>query len=109
MKFDKMFRLNKITDPVPDGMGGWIDTDNEENLGAINTFITPVTAEIMMKDFGVLSTTAIKIFTQQRVPNIKGMYLTYVDFYNGIEEKYEILQIADYGKYFMILAQKEGD
>ena len=90
-------------------MGGWIVSGGEEIIGTFYAFVTPVKAEIMMRDYGMVSTTAIKIFTKENIPKIDGMYLTYIDYADNIDEKFEILQIADYGKHFMILAQQEGD
>ena len=109
MKLDKAFRIIKFVDPVPDGMGGWIETAKEESLGTIFGFVTPVVAEKLLKDYGVVSTTAIKIFTKANLPKAENIFLKYFDYSDNIDQNYEILQVADYNKYTMILAQKEGD
>lgn len=109
MKLDKMFRIMRFVDPIPDGMGGWIETESEESIGTIFGFVTPAIADKLLKDYGVVSTTAIKIFTKDYVPKNDSIYLKYVDYSDNIDQNYEILQVADYEKYTMILAQKEGD
>ena len=109
MKLDKAFKVMRFVDPISDGMGGWIETAREESLGTILGFVTPVVAEKLLKDYGVVSTTAIKIFTKDNLPKTENIYLKYFDYSDNIDQNYEILQVANYEKYTMILAQKEGD
>lgn len=95
MKFDKKIDVLGET-RVEDGMGGWEVTKGV--IDTIKAFTTPVKAEIMLKEHGIVSTTAMKVFTKDHLPN------EFVQLqYN--EKEYRILQYADFGKVRMILVE----
>lgn len=95
MKFDKKMDILGES-RVDDGMGGSTVTDGV--IGTIQAFTTPVKAEIMLKEYGIVSTTALKIFTKDAIPNefVKLEYNT---------TKYKIIQLADFGKLRMLLVE----
>jgi hypothetical protein len=97
MKMDKEMIVLK-ENLVPDGMGGFIE-QGEVQEGRIFAFITPVSTEVMLKEHGVIRTTALKIFTKEILPDTN-----FQIEYAG--RKFEILQIADYGKVRMLLIQE---
>jgi hypothetical protein len=97
MKFDKRITLIK-ENLEPDGMGGYIE-QGETQVGTIMGFTTPVTAEIMLREHGIVTTTAMKIFTQSVIDE-ENFQIEYAD------RKFEVLQMADYGKFRMLLVQE---
>jgi hypothetical protein len=97
MKFDKRMKLIK-EELVSDGMGGFEVSGNFQ-VGTIQAFTSPVTAEIMLKEHGIVSTTALKIFTKDVIDE-ENFQIEYAD------RKFEILQQADYGKFRMFLVQE---
>jgi hypothetical protein len=104
MKFDKTVTL-KTTSKAPDGMGGW--TTTPVDAGTIACFTTPVKSEVLLKEYGIVSTSALKLFTKDLVPvrdtNGKKQTIT-ATLENGIE--YKILQYADFGKIRMVLVEE---
>lgn len=97
MRFDKEMALLK-ENLVSDGMGGYESTGFQQ-VGTIYALTTPVTAEIMMKEYGIVSTSAMKIFTKDEFDE-ENVQIEYLD------KKYEILQHSDYGKFRMLLVQE---
>lgn len=95
MKFDKKMNIIGET-KVSDGMGGW--TTQPDVIGSIQTFTTPVKAEIMLKEYGIVSTTSLMVFTKDNIPN------QFVQLQYG-EIKYKILQVSDFGKYRRFLVE----
>ena len=95
MKYDKQMDVLGET-RVSDGMGGWTTTKGV--IGAIQAFTTPVKAEIMLKEHGIVSTSALKVFTKDIVPN------AFVQLQYG-EVNYKILQLSDFGKIRMLLVE----
>ena len=81
---------------VSDGMGGWTVTQGV--IGSIQAFTTPVKAEIMLKEYGIISTSGLKVFTKEHLPS------EYVQLQHG-EVKYKILQLSDFGKLRMLLVE----
>lgn len=104
MKFDKTVTLS-TTSKTPDGMGGW--TTTPAYVGSIAAFTTPVKSEVLLKEYGIVSTSALKLFTKDQVPmrdsNGKKQTVT-VTLENGMA--YKILQYADFGKIRMVLVEE---
>ena len=104
MKFDKTVTLS-TTAKTPDSMGGW--TTTPVNAGTIACFTTPVKSEVLLKEYGIVSTSALKLFTKDQVPmrdsNGKKQTVT-VTLENGMA--YKILQYADFGKIRMVLVEE---
>lgn len=95
MKFNK--KMDILEDSkVEDGMGGWITSQNV--TGSILAFTTPVKAEILLKEYGIVSTTSLKVFTKDQLPNDQ----VQLQFGNI---KYKILQLSDFGKLRMLLVE----
>lgn len=95
MKFDKTMDIIGET-RVSDSMGGF-----EVSYGVTDTiqaFTTPVKAEIMLKEHGIVSTSALKVFTKDIIPN------EFVQLQYGTI-KYKILQLSDFGKLRMLLVE----
>ncbi|MCD4839733.1 hypothetical protein LRS37_12825 [Neobacillus sedimentimangrovi] len=95
MKFDKQMDIVS-EEKVSDGMGGYEVI--KVVIGSIQAFTTPVKAEIMLKEHGIVSTTALKVFTKDTLPN------EFVQLRYG-ETMYKILQLADFGKLRMLLVE----
>lgn len=103
MKFDKTITL--LTEKsVADGMGGW-NTEAVE-VAQIKAFITPVKAEVMLKEHGLVTSRAFKIITKTPLPT---------DLYDGKKSldfitvqqgnyNYKILQLLDY-KFNILLVE----
>ena len=104
MKFDKRATL-KTSTRVSDGIGGWVISP--AIIGTIDVFTTPVKSEVLLKGYGIVSTSALKLFTKSIVPmkdsNGKKQTITVV-LENGIE--YRIIQYADFGKIKMVLVEE---
>ena len=104
MKFDKTVTLS-TTSKTPDSMGGW--TTTPAYVGSIAAFTTPVKSEVLLKEYGIVSTSALKLFTKDLVPmrdsNGKKQTVT-VTLENGMA--YKILQYADFGKIRMVLVEE---
>ncbi|MGB3160388.1 MAG: hypothetical protein WBA84_03980 [Carnobacterium sp.] len=96
MQFNKKMDVLAQT-KVSDGMGGWIVST--EAVDTLDVLTAPVKAEIAMKEYGIITTTSLKVFT-------KGYLL---DEYSHLiidEKKYKTLQLADYGKIRMLLVEE---
>ena len=104
MKFDKTVTLN-TTSKTTDSMGGW--TTTPAYVGSIAAFTTPVKSEALLKEYGIVSTSALKLFTKDQVPmrdgNGKKQTVT-VTLENGMA--YKILQYTDFGKIRMVLVEE---
>ena len=74
---------------VSDGMGGWIDSDIPTKVAELSVRRAPVSAEMMLKQYGVVSTTAMKLYTEDTLP--KGD--NYIHYQGG---DYRILQTTEY-------------
>jgi hypothetical protein len=97
MKFDNRITLTK-EELVSDGMGGFV-VSGKVQVGTIQAFISPVSAELLLKEYGVVSTTALKIFTKDVIDE-ENFQIEYAD------RRFEVLQKADYGKFRMLLVQE---
>jgi hypothetical protein len=95
MKYDKKMDLLGET-RVSDGMGGYTVTNGV--IGTIQAFTTPVKAEIMLREHGIVSTSSLKVFTKDTVPT------EFVQLQHG-DVKYKILQLSDFGKIRMLLVE----
>lgn len=101
MNFDKVFEIVRKVE-ISDDMGGFEIL--EEIVGTLKAFTSPVTVEVMLKDYGVVSNSALKIFTESELPR-DHIHLKYEDKDKNTVIEYEILQISDYEKYKMLLVQ----
>lgn len=95
MKYDKQMDLLGET-RVSDGMGGYEVAYGV--VGSIQAFTTPVKVEIMLKEHGIISTSALKIFTKDQVSS-EFSQLQYGEI------KYKIIQLSDFGKIRMLLVE----
>lgn len=96
MKFDTKAKLIEIT-TVPNGMGGYKPITKE--VSEIDVFTTPVKAELMLKEYGIVTTTSLKVFTKDDV-----LSEHYKLLFNG--KTYKQLQLADFGKIRMMLVEE---
>lgn len=104
MKFDKVATLNTET-RTSDGIGGWVTAPVV--VGIVDVFTTPVKSEVLLKEYGIVSTSALKLFTKGLFPmkDAKGKKQTVtVTLENGME--YRIIQYADFGKIRMVLVEE---
>ena len=99
MKYDKKVEIIK-TGKVSDGMGGWIE-GGETIVKTIDSFITPLKASVALKEYGISSTTTIKLFTKDSLPiRNDGKFL---DLSLKVkDDKYKIIDFADFGKIKML-------
>ena len=108
MRFNDKIHLVK-TGQISDGMGGWIDS-GEQIIEGFDGFITPVKAEVMLKDYGYISNVVYKIFfktaTVTDLESIKNQRDVTVKARN---HSHKIKQYADFGKYKMLLVERVGD
>lgn len=75
---------------VSDGMGGWLDSDEPTVIKEIRVAYAPVSTEIMLKEYGLVSTTSMKLYTEDSLPDE-------TDYFIGFDSKpYRILQFSDY-------------
>lgn len=96
MKFDIKAKLLG-SETTPNGMGGY--ATSMVDVSEISVFTTPVKAEIMLKEYGIVSTTSLKVFTKDAIPNANLRLL-----FNG--HVYKQLQLADFGKIRMMLVEE---
>ena len=104
MKFDKVATLNTKT-RTSDSMGGWVTAPVV--VGTVDVFTTPVKSEVLLREYGIVSTSALKLFTKGLFPvrDAEGKKQTItVTLENGME--YKILQYADFGKIRMVLVEE---
>ena len=96
MKFDTKAKLIE-TKTIPNGMGGYKTIT--EVVAEINVFTTPVKAEIMLKEYGIVSTSSLKVFTKDKIAD-EHYKLSFND------KTYKQLQLADFGKIKMMLVEE---
>ena len=96
MKFDTKAKLIETT-TIPNGMGGHTPTTKE--VSEIDIFTTPVKAELMLKEYGIVTTTSLKVFTKDAVMS-EHFKLSFND------KTYKQLQLADFGKIRMMLVEE---
>ena len=95
MLFDK--EMNVIsTEKTSDSMGGWIT--EEVIKGTIEVATSSVTAEYAMKEYGLISTTALKVFFDEMPICFES-----TDTVEVKGKRYTIVQLMDYDKLFMLL------
>ena len=82
---------------VSDGMGGWIDKGSTAMFD-FNAHITPVTTEIMLKNYGIVSTRAFRVITKKRIE-----LGAYIEDESG--SKYKVLQLNDFNKLNIMLVE----
>lgn len=77
------------TESVSDGMGGWIDSDIPTKVAELSVRRAPVSAELMLKQYGLVTTSAMKLYTEDSIP--KGNI--YIHYQGG---DYRVLQVTEY-------------
>lgn len=83
---------------ISDGMGGWIDSDLPVVLAELSVFSAPVSAEIALKEYGIVTTTSMKLYTTGSIPE----HYSYIEF-NG--KNYKTLQLMDYNPEKIVLME----
>lgn len=96
MKFDIKANLVETT-TISNGMGGY--KTGTKIVSEIYVFTTPVKAELMLREYGIVTTTSLKVFTKDVVSD-EHYKLTF----NG--KSYKQLQLADFGKIRMMLVEE---
>ncbi len=96
MKYDKQVQVIK-QERVSDGMGGFEEVA-EVVVSTIMAFITPLSAELLLKEHGVVTTTGCKIITRDHVPEE-------YDFLEIDGVKYKVLQFSDLKKLRILLVE----
>ena len=87
---------------VDDGMGGFIESDEHEIYWNFDCYKLPVKAETLLEEYGITSTKAVKFITRDDLPDeIQLLQEPFNDF-----QKYELLQLMDYGKYRLLLVEE---
>lgn len=89
MFYDKRAEI-RTQQKESDGMGGWLDSESSVKVGEISVVTAPVSAEITLKEYGLISTTSMKLFTEDDVPEED----VFIKFEGS---NYRILQNLDYG------------
>lgn len=104
MKYDKKVNIIK-SEKVSDGMGGWLE--NEPRVEKeIYTFLTPMKAELLLKEYGLASTTMLKLFTKDTIPIMAdGRWQDVKVEVDATKQQYSIIQYADFGKVRMLLLE----
>lgn len=99
MKYDKKAEIIKV-EKISDGMGGWIE-GVETVLSTVDAFTTPLKASVATKEYGISSTTSIKLFTKFDLGITNdGKFLDVSVKINNL--KYKIIDYADFGKIKMM-------
>lgn len=98
MFYEKKASFYKNAEPQSDGMGGWLDGGEPILLGEVRVASAPVTAELVLKEYGLVSTTSMKLYTEGIIP--EGNKFIHFD-----SKDYRILQISDYGTTKVILME----
>jgi hypothetical protein len=95
MRYDKQAKVMKQT-RVDDGMGGFTQTPSV--VATIQAFTTPLHAELALKEYGIVTTTGMKLFTKDTIP-------ASYDYLEINSIKYKVLQLSDFGKIKMLLVE----
>ncbi|WP_422406963.1 hypothetical protein [Acinetobacter sp. HRXRD-152] len=82
---------------VDDGMGGY-EEGVAVAVSTIMAFITPLSAEMLLKEHGIVTTTGFKIITRDHVPKEYG----FLDI-DGVA--YKVLQSSDLRKLRVLLVE----
>lgn len=98
MFYDKKAKLLKNGKRVSDGMGGWLESKEPYELEEIKVASSPVTAELALREYGMVSKSLMKLYTEDIVPM--------TSFYINFEDKdYRVHQVANYGLEKIILME----
>ena len=84
---------------VSDGMGGWIESVEPVLLKELRVAHAPVSTEMMLKEYGIVSTTSMKMYTEDSLPNESDCIIAFND------KHYRILQLSDYDGTKMLLVE----
>ena len=91
-----------IQEQVPDGMGGYILSDNYRSISAFEAIKIPLTVEKTLEEHGIVSTKAYKLFTRNYIPeDINLIRETY-----DTDKIYTVLQFVDYEKHKILLVEE---
>lgn len=99
MRFDEKFHFRIETETQTE-MGGWIKKETDGT--AFDAHSTPIKADILLRDYGIVSTQARRIITKDNI-----------DFHESLiirdkKYRYKILQVLDY-KMTIFLVEKIGE
>ncbi|MGH0775289.1 hypothetical protein ACQVSN_27055 [Bacillus mobilis] len=96
MRYDKQVKVMK-QERVDDGMGGF-----EEGVpvvvSTIMGYITPLSAEMLLKEHGIVTTTGFKVITKDHIPKE-------YDFLEIDGTTYKVLQLSDLRKLRVLLVE----
>lgn len=99
MLFDK--EMSVITnEKQSDGMGGWLPSQPVVK-GVIQVETSPVTAELALREYGLIKTTALKVFFED-LPD----WFDSNDTVTVKGKTYRIIQFMDYEKLYMLLLEE---
>lgn len=96
MNYDKKATL-LATEKISDNIGGWLDAGTTE-LTDIDVIHAPVTADYALREYGIVSTKSLKLYTESKLPNLE-----YIVLFES--NKYRVLQISDFGKEKILLLE----
>ena len=88
MKMNKEFHF-VIEEETPDGIGGY--TTIESNGSKFKAHKSPIKAEIMLKEYGIVSTSACRLITKDDINLPLESFII-----SDLNRKYKILQVLDY-------------
>lgn len=98
MFYDKKAKLLMQGERVSDGMGGWLEPQKPILIKEIKVASAPVTAEVALKEYGLVSTSSMKLYTEDDIPQIR----FYIQFQN---KDYRVIQVSYYGLEKIILME----
>lgn len=99
MKFDTKVDIIS-SKKVSDGMGGSIEVENVI-VKTVDAVITPLKSSMALKEYGVESTTSIKMFTKDLLPITNDN--KFLDVHLKINDgRYKIVDFADFKKIKML-------
>lgn len=102
MKYDKKVKL-VIAGKVSDGMGGWVEGE-ATTLQVVESFLTPIRANIMMAEYGIATSRGMKLFTktplllEDQKGKIKDILVKTPD-----KRTYKIIEYTDFTKVKMLV------
>lgn len=95
MRYNKIIKVIK-SQKISDMMGGFDTTSNV--VAELKAFATPITAELALKEYGLVTTTSLKFITKDNIP-------TEFDYLEYENKKYKVLQLSDFNKIKVLLVE----
>lgn len=89
MKYDEKFTFQEVTQRVSNGMGGY--TEIKSDGQSFMAHKIPVKSEIMLKEYGLVTTSAFRLITKDNLPNPLESYIV-----KSGQTLYKVLQTIDY-------------